>query len=92
MHQQQVLNDILAKRRDRAIAIVLGVKERECDKFLPDVASKKLRKVILDQMNDLTDVALDILKSLDSSSGTTLNEVWLDKLEEIRDAIGELKA
>lgn len=92
MQQQQVLNDILSKRRDRAIAIVLGVKERECDEYLSPEAKKKLRKVILDQMNDLTDVALDIMKSLDNSSGAVLNEVWLDKLNELHEAISELKA
>lgn len=84
---QQVLVDILAKRRDRAIAIVLGVKERECDKFLPQPAQTKLRKVVLDQMNDLHEIALDLIRSLDSNSEAVINELWLQKIDEIHDAV-----
>lgn len=83
---QQVLTDILAKRRDRAIAIVLGVKERECDRHLPAEASHKLRKVVLDQFNELHDLAIDLIKSLDTN-GIVLNEIYLQKLDEIHDAV-----
>lgn len=83
---QQVLTDILAKRRDRAIAIVLGVKERECDRHLPPEASYKLRKVVLDQFNELHDLATDLIKSLDTN-GIVLNEIYLQKLDEIHNAV-----
>jgi hypothetical protein len=56
--------DILKKRRDRTIAIILGLKEREVDPLLLEEpggsrASAMLRKVILDQINDFYDMALD---------------------------------
>lgn len=83
--------DILRKRRDRAIAIVLGVKEREVDPFLEgqaggQQASHALRKVILDQINDFYDMALDVA----SSSGAGLYEfnpeVWAKRIDgQLRD-------
>lgn len=88
---QQVLGDILAKRRDRAIAIVLGVKERECDKHLPQEARTKLRKVVLDQFNDLHDLSMDLIRSLDSGD-FVVNEVYLEKLDAIYDTLKHLVA
>lgn len=80
------LMEMLAKRRDRSISIVLGTKERECDKFLPREAQQKLRKVILDQVNDLVDFAIDVCDSLDTG-GVVLNELYLTKLDELHDAV-----
>lgn len=88
---QQVLGDILAKRRDRAIAIVLGVKERECDRHLPQEARTKLRKVVLDQFNDLHDLSMDLIRSLDSGD-FVVNEVYLEKLDAIYDTLKTLVA
>jgi hypothetical protein len=79
---QPVLADILKKRMDKACAIMLGVKERECDKHLPPEARAKLRKVILDQMNDFYDICCDVMRSLDRGD-TILNEKYLEKLNEI---------
>lgn len=86
---QQLLSDILAKRRDRAIAIVLGVKERECDPYLSAEASHKLRKVVLDQLNDFHDLCLDVMRSLDTGD-IHLNEVYMQKLDSIHDLVFEL--
>lgn len=86
---QQVLGDILAKRRDRAIAIVLGVKERECDRHLPPEARTKLRKVVLDQFNDLHDLSMDLIRSLDTGD-FVVNEVYLDKLDAIYEKLSSL--
>jgi hypothetical protein len=79
-------SQLLRKRRDRAIAIVLGVKERECDAYLPPEVSAKLRKVILDQMNDLYDVCLDLLGSSDDGS-VVLNELYQQKIDELYDRL-----
>ena len=73
---------LLRKRRDRAIAIVLGLKERECDQYLPPQVSAKLRKVILDQMNDLYDTCLDLLGSSDDGS-VVLNELYQRKIDDM---------
>lgn len=69
---------ILSRRRDRAIAIILGVKERECDFYLPEDVSRTLRKVILDQFNDFALLAEDI-----ANSNVVLNQRYLEKLDSI---------
>lgn len=83
---QEVLTDFLQRRKNRAIAIVMGVKERECDPDLSAMASQKLRKVVLDQFNDLYDACVDVLDSLDTGE-VVLNENYLEKLNEIHSAI-----
>lgn len=85
MAQQSILSDMLARRRDRAISIILGLKEKECDSYLSRDASQKLRKVVLDQVNDLVDFAMDMCNSLDSGD-VILNEDYLRKLDKIYDA------
>lgn len=79
---QPAIETLLAKRRDRAIAIILSLKEREIDQHLPAMASQKLRKVVLDQLNDFYDMCRDVIESLDPGN-VTLNEEWLDKIDEI---------
>lgn len=83
---QQVLNDVLSRRRDRAIAIILGVKERDCDRHLPPEISKKLRKVVLDQLNEFYDLTLDLMRSLDTGE-VVLNEHYLRKIDELHKAV-----
>lgn len=84
---QDALAALLKKRTDRAIAIVLGVKEREVDPLLrghPDgrPASDKLRKVVLDQLNGLHELCLDLFSSLDTGE-VLLNEQYLDRLDAV---------
>jgi len=86
---QQALETMLKKRRDRSIATILGIKERECDPHLPEHAKKVLRKVILDQFNDFYEVVLDVAASLDTGE-VTLNEHYLAKIDQIHDAIERL--
>lgn len=83
---QPALENVLRRRRDRAIAICLGVKERKCDQHLPEQAQRELRKVILDQFNDFHSLVIDIADSLDSGD-VTLNELYLEKLEDKLDQI-----
>lgn len=70
--------DFLGKRRDRAIATILSFKEKECDQYLPQEISFELRKVILDQINDVIDLAYDLI-----NDDIIINEAFLDKLDEI---------
>jgi hypothetical protein len=83
--------DILKKRRDRTIAIVLGIKEREVDPLLlgqpgGEQASKALRKVILDQVNDFYDIALDVASSSGADDYDFNPEVWSRRIEgQLRD-------
>jgi hypothetical protein len=84
--------DILKKRRDRAIAIILNVKERDVDQLLPrspagDRASKAMRKVVLDQINDLCDMACDIVTSSEVATFEFNPEIWEAKINDIHRAV-----
>lgn len=84
------LLDLLHRRRDRAIAAILGVKEREADPFLSPEASRRLRKAVLDQLNDFTGMVADLLASVGpegDDGAVVLNEHWLAKLGEIHDVV-----
>jgi hypothetical protein len=82
------MNDknFLGKRRDRAIATLLSFKERECDSFLPVEVSQRLRKEILDQINELCDVAFDLI----GNDEVILNEEFIDRFNEISYKIDQL--
>lgn len=86
--QQHPAAELLARRRDRAIAIVLGVKERECDEFLTPEASRKLRKVVLDQFNDLFGFCADLLET--GVPDSSVNIEYLDRLDALTAAVEEL--
>lgn len=77
---QPILNEVIARRRDRGIAIILGIKERECDKYLPREVSAKLRKTVLDQYNEFYDLVMDVIRSLDNGE-FVINEHYMDRLE-----------
>lgn len=72
----------LGKRRDRALATLLGFKEREIDKFLDEKTSSRLRDQILYHFNDVVDLAFDLL-----GSESVYNEEFMRRLDEIYDAI-----
>jgi hypothetical protein len=87
--QQTDVTLLLRKRRDRAIAIVLGLKEREVDQYLPPQVSTRLRKVVLDQLNELYDCCLDMMGA---SEGTWIvNELYQQKLNEVADGVEEIR-
>lgn len=83
---QEIVSDLVARRRDRAIAVLLGIKEREVDQYLPPDVKIRLRKAILDQLNDYTTLVLDVLRSLNNDSTVVLNELYMEKLDEIHHA------
>lgn len=83
----ELVVDLIARRRDRAIAAILGVKERECDPHLPAQVSKRLRKVVLDQLNDFTSMIEDLLASMEPEEGVVLNDLWLAKIAEIHEVV-----
>ncbi len=79
---QPAVQEILHRRKQRCIATILGVKEREVDLDLSAETQAKLRKVILDEINDFHDIALDLLNSVDGGN-VVVNQLWLDKLDEL---------
>jgi hypothetical protein len=85
-------DEILKKRRDRAIAIVLSIKEREVDPILNEIpgghdASRALRKVVLDQINDFCDLALDVAGSGEARTTEFNPDVWMRKINDIHHAV-----
>lgn len=80
------LHAMVSRQRDRAIAIILDYKERDCDRHLPPDVQRRLRKVVLDQLNDFTGFCIDLLDSVDTG-GAILNEHFLQLLTEIHEAI-----
>lgn len=83
---QQPLVDFLHRRKQRTIASILSVKERDVDPHLPEHVRRKLRKVILDQVNELYDAVFDVAASLDSGD-IALNEEYLRKIDDLHAAI-----
>ena len=83
---QDVVRDLLAKRRDRVIATILGTKERDCDRYLPRDVQQRLRKVVLDQVNEYFELCCDVLRSFEGE-GVVVNDLWLQKLDEIHAAV-----
>ena len=73
------LKEMLSKRKDRSIATILSYKDEEMDGFLPEDVSREFRKIVLDQLNDLYDFSLDILRSVESGS-VTINEEYVERL------------
>lgn len=88
MDNNAALMEMLGRRRDRAISIVLKFKDKECDPHLPDQTRRKFRKIILDQMNDIADFAADVCRSLDTGE-YTLNQIYIDKLNDIHKYVTE---
>lgn len=78
--------DLLSRRKDRALAIILRFKELDCDEHLPTQTRNALRKIILDQMNNYHDLAVDLIESA-SSDEFVVNELWLQKIDEIHSVV-----
>lgn len=86
MHSTDLVKAMIGKRRDKSIAIILSVKDKECDPYLTEEASKDLRKAVLDQINDLCDLACDLLDSV-ASEDLILNETYLKKIDAMHEVL-----
>lgn len=71
---------IIARQRDRTIAAILEFREREIPN-IDDASARGLRKVILDQVNDLANLCLDLL------DGAAVNDYWIDKINEMHEVV-----
>jgi hypothetical protein len=77
----RAVREMLGKRKDRTIAIILSFKEENYDQFVPEEVARNFRKVILDQLNDLYDFSLDLLRSVEGGS-VTINEEYVARLHD----------
>jgi hypothetical protein len=72
---------LLAKRKNRTLAIMLSEKEEIADDFLPEDVAQELRKMILDYVNDFHDFCVDLVEA--SDSGVIFNQLVNEKLDHI---------
>lgn len=86
---QAALEALLRKRKDRTVAVILHVKERDADKHLPRDVQQKLRKVVMDQVNEFYDLVVDIAGSLDTGE-VLLNDEYLEKIDRIHQAVVDM--
>lgn len=73
---------LLEKRKQRCIATILSVKDKECSALSND-ASSALRKVILDEINEFYLLVVDLMEN-------NINEEYLDMfamLEDIHEVV-----
>ena len=75
------VENLLANRGNKAIAIILSSKEELCDPHIPQESAVAMRKVVLDQVNDLVDVALDLIR--DAGDNIYNDEYFRRKLDAI---------
>lgn len=71
---------LLEKRRNRCIATILSFKDNQCDPYLPENISGELRRIILDEINSVCDLAFRLNAQNDYQQ---FNDLYTDRLEEI---------
>jgi hypothetical protein len=83
------VKELLERQKNKCIRVLLGAKERELDEYLPAEVQVAYRKIVLDQVNAFHEFCVDLFES--QSEGTVVvNELFLNKLEEISNGITEL--
>lgn len=78
---------LVAVRGNRTTAVLLGWMEDNVYEYLPDGVRQELRKTVMDQINGFKDLAIDVVKS----DTAYVNEIWVQKLDEIHEAITRAK-
>jgi hypothetical protein len=63
--------------------MVLGWLEDNVYEYLPEDLQRSTRQMVLDNINTFKDLAIDVVKS----DTAYLNQVWLEKLDEIHNEI-----
>ena len=78
--------NLVAVRGNRTSAAILGWLEENLYTEVPQVSTemqKRIRQMILDQVNSFKDLAIDIVKS----ETAVINQEWVDKLDAIHDEL-----
>lgn len=88
---QESVRELLQSRCKRTCRIILDAKETLCDPHMSEEDSDRFREVVLDQVNDFKSLFMTLLESFDGSD-VTLNEVWLERLEEMYEVIQSLSS
>lgn len=80
------VEDVVARRCNKAIAIILRHKDEQLDEYLPEDVSDSFRTLVLDQINDLNDAFCDLLRVTRDES-KVINEHYLDLLTQVHEAV-----
>lgn len=82
-NQNTMAANLVATRGNRATAVILSWLEDNVYQYLPEDVQRDTRQMVLDQINIFKDLAIDIVKS----DTAYMNQVWIEKLDEIHEAI-----
>ena len=81
------LVELLDRKKNRLIRVILGTKERLYpDGVVPDDGGA-FRKVVLDEINAFFEQVSDIIDTLQHDRSIVVNQLFLDKLDELREEI-----
>jgi hypothetical protein len=86
MSNNDFAKNLVANRARRCSATILTWMENNIYEYLPREAQTQVRSTILSNVNDLSDIAIDIVKS---DTGH-INEFWVEELAELKDLIREI--
>lgn len=82
--------NLIAARGNRVTASILGYLEEQVYRQVPQIPTelqKRIRQVVLDQVNGFKDLAIDIVKS----DTDHINEHWATMLAQIHDGVQKLQ-
>jgi hypothetical protein len=78
---------LLERKKNKMIRVVLGTKERLHPEGICPDDEGVFRKVVLDEVNDFFEQVCDIIDQLQHDRTITVNQLFLDKLDEIKDEL-----
>ena len=82
-NQNDFAKNLVANRARRCSATILTWLENNVYEDIPREKHESVRRTILSNVNDLSDIAIDIVKS---DTGQ-INEFWISELAEIKDLL-----
>ena len=84
--QNDFAKNLVSNRSRRTVATILTWMENNVYEYLPDDVQVNARSIILSNVNDLSDLAMDIVKS---DTGQ-INEYWVTELKDLKERIDGL--
>jgi hypothetical protein len=78
--------ELLDRKKNKMIRVILGTKERlHPDEVCGDDGA--FRKIVLDEVNAFFEHVTDIVETLQQDRTIAVNQIFLDKLDELRDEL-----
>ena len=79
---------VVKRRRNKALATILAAKEQFVDPNVNSEIAEHLRKVILDEVNGLCEIAFAVMESV-ARTDVELNQLYFTKLDELLEQLRE---